>query len=64
MCVKSHTLSLSREAVISKELGSDPLADLGETVGEAGGNWDFPWGCKHWQQPIYGSSFYHEDTGA
>ena len=27
------------EAVISKESGSDPPADLGESLGEAGGSW-------------------------
>ena len=51
----SHTLSPSTEAVIWKEPGSDPLADLREPPGAAGGNWDSPQGHRCWQQPFGGA---------
>ena len=52
----SHCESQQRGYSSLKEPGSDPLADFG--------NRDFPWGLKHWQQPTYGSLFYHKNTGA
>ena len=38
----SHAPGPRAEAVISKEPGSDPPADLGESPGEAGGSWSSP----------------------
>lgn len=43
-CTKvSHTLSANAEAFIRKEHGFNPLADLEETIREAGGNFEYPW---------------------
>lgn len=30
-----------------------PLADLGQSLGEARGNWNTPWGQIYWWQPIW-----------
>lgn len=58
----SHALRSSPEEVIWKELVSDPLADLGELLREAGGECisprDLDAGSSH-----FGSLFYLEDTG-
>ena len=59
----SHTPRSSAETVTFKNPGSDPFADLGE-ASQREDYWVFPWGHRGWQQPFYGSLFYHEDTGA
>ena len=49
---KSHVLNLRIE-VIGKGLGSDPPTDLGESPGEAGGNWSSPDdGGNHFQELV------------
>ena len=51
----SHALRLKIEAVIGKEPGSDPPADLADTPREAVDNWSSPCRYRHWQQPFWGS---------
>ena len=50
-CIQNLTCSRTQ----GKEPGSDPPADLGESPGEARGNWGSSQGYKHWQQPFLGA---------
>ena len=49
------------EAATGKEPGSDPLADLGEPLVEAGGDWNSPWDID---AAISGRSTHQEGAGA
>ena len=51
----SHTPGPRAEAVIWKEPGSDPPADVGEAPGETGGDWSSLWGHRHWWHPFWGA---------
>ena len=51
----SHVLGPRARAVIWKEPGSYPSADLGESTGQAGDNWSSPWGHRHWWQLFWGA---------
>ena len=43
----SHILRPRARTVTWKEPGSYPSTGLGESTGQAGGNWNSPWGCGH-----------------
>ena len=51
----THTPGPREKAAIWKEPGLDLPADLGESPGEAGGNWSSQWGYKNWKQPFWGA---------
>ena len=50
----SHALRPRVEAVIWRELGSDPFVDLRDPLREAGGNWESPVEHRYWWQPLWG----------
>lgn len=60
---KSHTFQVSvQRQLVGKNPGSDPLADLGKTHRELGGNWLFCLGTRTLAAAVFKSLFNHVDT--
>ena len=61
----SHTPAPGAEAAMRKEPGSDPLAELAESPGEEGRKeLGLTVGTQMLAAAMWGTSFYHKDTGA